>query len=123
MKTKISSQVLALTGFRFQANLGILAHELTSSQPIEVSAELNMGQQPEVPATDQLQAVLDYRKVHLIIIETCTSVHINMLESLTGKVCLRLIQLPGVIGVRVKIIKLEIFTDCAVSIQKQIGEW
>lgn len=123
MKQTTSTQILALTGFRFQANLGILAHELASSQPIEVSAELNMGEQLELPATDALEAVLDYRKVHSIIIDTCTSIHVNMLESLTGKVCQRLILLPGVIGVRVKIVKLEIFTDCAVSIQKQIGEW
>lgn len=123
MNTPTSTQILALTGFRFEANLGILAHELASSQPIEVSAELNMGEQLELPVTDQLEAVLDYRKVHSIIIEACNSIHVNMLESLTGKVCQRLLQLPGVIGVRVKIIKLEIFTDCAVSIQKQIGEW
>ncbi|MBA3594558.1 MAG: dihydroneopterin aldolase [Pseudomonadota bacterium] len=123
MRTFKSTQVMAFTGFRFQANLGILAHELAASQPIEVSAELNMGEQSELPEVDQLEAVLDYRKVHDIIIEECTAVHVNMLESLTGKVCQRLMRLPGVIGVRVKIVKLEIFADCAVSIQKQIGAW
>ena len=100
-----------------------MEHELQSSQPIEVDAELNMGNQPEQPETDQLQAVLDYRKVHEIILEECTAVHVNMLESMTGKLCMRLMQLPNVIGVRVKIVKLEIFDDCVVSIKKQTGDW
>ncbi|MFM1817802.1 MAG: hypothetical protein RL364_662, partial [Pseudomonadota bacterium] len=39
-------QVLSLTGLRFDANLGILEHEKTSPQPIQVDAELNQGTQP-----------------------------------------------------------------------------
>ena len=117
------NQVLALSGFRFNANLGVLAHELQSSQPIEVHAELNMGTQSLRPESDELQAVLDYRSVHKIIIDECTEIHVNLLESLTGKLCQRLLALPDVVGVRIKIVKLEIFDDCVVSIQKQAGTW
>ena len=123
MTANHGTRVLALSGFRFMANLGILEHELNASQPIEVNAELNMGDQPVRLEDDQLKSVLDYRKVHSIIIEECTAVHVNMLESLTGKLCERLVQMPDVIGVRVKIVKLEIFPDCVVSIQQQIGRW
>ena len=123
MTVNHGTRVLALSGFRFMANLGILEHELNASQPIEVNAELNMGNQPVRLEDDQLKSVLDYRKVHSIIIEECTAVHVNMLESLTGKLCERLARMPGVIGVRVKIVKLEIFPDCVVSIQQQIGRW
>ena len=123
MTVNHGTRVLALSGFRFMANLGILEHELNASQPIEVNAELNMGNQPVRLEDDQLKSVLDYRKVHSIIIEECTAVHVNMLESLTGKLCERLAQMPDVIGVRVKIVKLEIFPDCVVSIQQQIGRW
>src|SRR5262249_39372775 len=38
----LSSQVLQLTGLRFGANLGILAHERDGPQPIQVDAELNL---------------------------------------------------------------------------------
>ena len=123
MTVNHGTRVLALSGFRFMANLGILEHELNASQPIEVNAELNMGNQPVRLQDDELKSVLDYRKVHSIIIEECTAVHVNMLESLTGKLCERLAQMPDVIGVRVKIVKLEIFPDCVVSIQQQIGRW
>ncbi|RYG12625.1 MAG: dihydroneopterin aldolase, partial [Burkholderiales bacterium] len=67
--------------------------------------------------------VLDYRKVRKIIIDECTAEHVNLLESLIGKLGNRLMQLPGVVGVRVKIAKLEIFDDCEVAIRVQTGQW
>jgi dihydroneopterin aldolase len=117
------NQILTLTGLRFDANLGILANELTSPQPIRVDAELNMGSQPLMPHDDEILNVLDYRKVRTIIIEDCTAVHVNLLETLIGKLCLRLMALPGVLGVRVKIAKLEIFDDCEVAIRMETGQW
>ncbi|MDR1969606.1 MAG: dihydroneopterin aldolase [Burkholderiaceae bacterium] len=116
-------QTLSLTGLRFAANLGILAHELASPQPIEVDAELNLGPQPLTPRDDDIRHVLDYRKVRQIIIDECTARHVNLLESLVGKLCARLLQLPGVQGVRVRIAKLEIFDDCAVAIRMEAGSW
>lgn len=117
------NQILTLRGLRFDANLGILDHEKTAPQPIEVDAELNMGSQPLSPHDDDIKSVLDYRKVHEIIIKECTEKHINLLESLTGKLCLRLMQLPNVLGVRVRIVKLEIFDDCEVAIRMETGQW
>ena len=109
MKTPAGHQTLELTGLRFDANLGILEHEKTDPQPIQVDAELNLGTQPLLPSDDDIHSVLDYRKVRKIIIDECTAEHINLLETLIGKVSNRLMQLPGVLGVRVKIAKLEIF--------------
>ncbi len=117
------NQILTLTGLRFDANLGILANELTTPQPIRVDAELNMGSQPLLPHDDEILNVLDYRKVRAIIIEDCTAVHVNLLETLIGKVAARLMDLPGVLGVRVKIAKLEIFDDCEVAIRMETGQW
>ena len=116
-------QVLSLTGLRFDANLGILEHEKTSPQPIQVDAELNQGTQPLLPCDDDIDHVLDYRKVRKIIIDECTAEHVNLLESLIGKLAHRLLQLPGVLGVRVKISKLEIFEDCEVAIRMEAGQW
>lgn len=117
------TQKLSLTGLRFQANLGILDHEISASQPIAVDVELNQGSQPLQPVDDHIHSVLDYRKVHDIVISECTERHVNLLESLTGKLANRLLQLPGVIGVRVKIVKLEIFDDCEVAIEQLVGQW
>jgi dihydroneopterin aldolase len=116
-------QILTLTGLRFDANLGILEHEKRDPQPIQVDAELNQGLQPLLPGDDDINHVLDYRKVRAIIIAECTAEHVNLLESLIGKLSLRLMQLPGVLGARVKIAKLEIFDDCEVAIRIETGQW
>ena len=117
------TQILNLTGLRFDANLGILEHEKTDPQPIQVDAELNLGTQPLSPHDDDICLVLDYRKVRQIIITECTAEHVNLLETLIGKLAHRLMQLPGVLGVRVKIAKLEIFEDCEVAIRMETGQW
>lgn len=122
MLTK-GTQILTLTGLRFDANLGILDHEKTSPQPIQVDAELNLGTQELRPRDDEIHHVLDYRKVRQIIIDECTAEHVNLLESLIGKLAQRLLHLPGVLGVRVKIAKLEIFEDCEVAIRVETGQW
>ena len=123
MHTAAGTQILTLTGLRFDANLGILAHEKNAPQPIQVDAELNLGTQPLAPRDDDIHHVLDYRKVRQIIIDECTAEHVNLLETLIGKLCARLMQLPGVQGVRVKITKLEIFDDCEVAIRMETGHW
>ena len=122
MMTK-GHQTLSLSGLRFDANLGILDHEKASPQPIQVDAELNMGSQPLHPKDDEITNVLDYRKVRAIIIDECTAEHVNLLETLIGKLADRLMQLPGVVGVRVRIAKLEIFDDCEVAIRMETGLW
>ncbi|MEI6382991.1 MAG: dihydroneopterin aldolase [Betaproteobacteria bacterium] len=117
------TQILTLNGLRFDANLGILEHEKNAPQPIQVDAELNLGTQPLSPRDDDITHVLDYRKVRQIIIAECTAEHVNLLESLIGKLAHRLMQLPGVVGVRIKIAKLKIFEDCEVAIRMETGLW
>ena len=117
------TQILTLTGLRFDANLGILESEKIAPQPIQVDAELNLGTQPLMPSDDDINHVLDYRKVRQIIITECTAEHVNLLETLIGKLAHRLMLLPGVLGVRVKIAKLEIFDDCEVAIRVETGQW
>jgi dihydroneopterin aldolase len=123
MQTTTGTQILTLTGLRFNANLGILESEKLAPQPIQVDAELRLGIQPLLPHDDDIHHVLDYRKVRQIIINECTAEHVNLLESLIGKLAHRLLQLPGVLGVRVKIAKLEIFDDCEVAIRAEAGQW
>jgi len=123
MKATLGHQTLSLFGLRFAANLGILEVEKTGPQPIQVDAQLNLGHQPLLPLDDDINHVLDYRKVRQIIIDECTAEHVNLLETLIGKLAHRLMKLPGVLGVRVKIAKLEIFEDCEVAIRMETGQW
>ena len=118
----LGRQVLSFSGLRIEAPIGILAHEKTAPQAIRVDVELHQGQQPLRPG-DHIQQVLDYREVRQIIVSECTAGHVNLLESLIGKVAARLMDLPGVLGVRVRIAKLEIFDDCEVAIRMESGQW
>lgn len=117
------SQVLHIGGLRFNAMLGVLSHEKLSPQPVSVDAELHLGSQPLFPCDDDILNVMDYRQVRRIILDECTSGHVNLLETLIGKVAHTLLQLPGVRGVRLRIVKLEIFDDCEVSISMELGQW
>ena len=123
MSQSHGTQILTLSGLRFTANLGILDHEKTTPQPIQVDAELNQGPQTLLPTDDDILHVLDYRRVRQIIIDECTAEHINLLETMIGRLSSRLMKLPGVVGVRVKIAKLEIFDDCEVAIRRESGHW
>ena len=122
MNTTLGHQTLTLTGLRFDANLGILEFEKTAPQPIQVDAELSLGTQPLLPHNDDIDHVLDYRRVRQIIIDECTAEHVNLLESLIGKLANRLMHLPGVVGVRVNSAKLEICDDCEVAIRIETGQ-
>jgi dihydroneopterin aldolase len=123
MKHATGNQTLTLTGLRFDANLGILESEKIDPQPIQVDAELCLGCQPLLPKDDEINHVLDYRKVRQLIIDECTAEHVNLLETLIGRLTHRLMQLPGVVGARVKIAKLQIFDDCEVAIRMETGHW
>lgn len=116
-------QVIHLQGLRFKANLGILDFERSGPQPIQVDAEINLGALPIVARDADIGRVLDYRRVRAAIIDECTTEHTDLVEALVGKLCNRLMSLPGVVGVRVKLTKLEIFPDCEVAISAEVGAW
>jgi dihydroneopterin aldolase len=116
-------QVIHLQGLRFRANLGVLDFERTGPQPIQVDAEVNLGAMPVVARDADIGHVLDYRRVRTAIIDECTAEHTDLVEALLGKLSNRLMSLPGVVGVRLKLTKLEIFPDCEVSISTELGAW
>ncbi|MBV8605237.1 MAG: dihydroneopterin aldolase [Pelomonas sp.] len=116
-------QVIHITGLRFGANLGILDFEREGPQPIQVDAALNLGPQAMVSRDSDIGHVLDYRRIRQIIIDECTAEHTDLLEALVAKLCTRLMKLPGAVGVRVKVDKLEIFPDCQVAISAETGAW
>jgi dihydroneopterin aldolase len=118
-----NNRILSITGLRFNANLGILDHEKNAPQAIQVDADLQIDSPALELHQDEINHVLDYRRVHTLIIQICTYKHVNLLESLTGELCKELLSLPNVVGSRVRITKLNIFDDCEVSIQQQIGLW
>ena len=67
--------------------------------------------------------VLDYRRIRAAIIDGGTAEHTDLVEALLGKLCNRLMSLPDVVGVRLKLTKLEIIPDCEVANSTELGAW
>ncbi|MDY0743978.1 dihydroneopterin aldolase [Paucibacter sp. R3-3] len=116
-------QVVHIAGLRFGAKLGVLDFERDGPQPVQIDAQVNLGPQAIVSRDADIGHVLDYRRIRQAIIDECTTEHTDLLEALIGKLCTRLMKLPGVVGVRVKLAKLEIFPDCEVAISAEVGQW
>ena len=107
-----ASRHIYLEKLRVQASVGILPHELEAKQALLISLELALAPTPLVPASDDVREVLDYRKVRQIAIDNATSGHVNMLETLAGRICHQLLELPHVMQATVRVDKPNIFSDC-----------
>ena len=102
------------------AHIGILDHELRSTQPLHIDAEFDVRVDQDVN-DQQLQTVLDYRLLRNAIVTECTRTHINLLETLIERVMDRILdEFPDVLRVKLRISKPLAFSDCnAVGIEAE----
>ncbi|MGY8905422.1 MAG: dihydroneopterin aldolase [Burkholderiales bacterium] len=101
-----------LDRLRLQASVGILEHELASKQPLEVSIEVVLFDGSIVPARDAVSDVFDYRNLRDAALTEANQGHVNMLETLAGRIVRRLLAHKPVQSVRVRVDKPSIFIDC-----------
>lgn len=101
-----------LNQLRVQASVGILEHELLSKQQLLISLTVELPQAAIVPEGDDVRHVLDYRHLRDIAMEEAARGHVNMLETLAGRIAERLLALPGVRAAQVRVVKPNIFPDC-----------
>ncbi|MEO7152264.1 MAG: dihydroneopterin aldolase [Burkholderiaceae bacterium] len=97
---------------RVQASVGILDYELLSKQQLLISLAVEMPHAPTLPEADTVHHVLDYRQLRDAAHEEAQAGHINMLETLAGRIAQRLLALPGVALARVRVVKPNVFPDC-----------
>ena len=105
-------RTIILDRLRVQASVGILEHELRSRQPLLVSIVVQMPDAPLLPAADDVDYVLDYRLLRQVALEEALRGHVNMLETLAGRIAQRLLDIDAVAHVRVRVDKPNIFPDC-----------
>jgi 7,8-dihydroneopterin aldolase/epimerase/oxygenase len=101
-----------LDRLRVQASIGILEHELLAKQPLLISICVDIDSADLLPEVDDVAAVLDYRHLRNAAIEQVEHGHINMLETLAGRIAANLLSHSVVSRVRVRVDKPSIFTDC-----------
>ena len=105
-------RTLSIDRLRVQASVGILEHELRSRQQLLISIDVEMPGAPVLPAADDVHHVLDYRQLRDIAKQEAEGGHVNMLETLAGRIATRLLALPGVGQTQVRVVKPGIFPDC-----------
>jgi 7,8-dihydroneopterin aldolase/epimerase/oxygenase len=103
---------IILEKLRVQASVGILEHELKAKQPLTVSVTLDLPQAEVLPKSDDIYQVMDYRRVRDTILDEINKGHVNMLETLAGRISERLVVLKGVEAVTLRVDKPSIFPDC-----------
>lgn len=108
----MTSRTLYLDKLRVQACVGILEHELEASQPLFISIKVQLRTLSICPKEDEVRYVLDYRNLRDAALTEVARGHTNMLETLSGKIVMRLLELPSVMSASVRIDKPSIFADC-----------
>lgn len=94
------------------ARIGILEHELRQTQPLHIDAEIDIDSKKTVNDND-INSVLDYRKIRSIIIEEATRNHIHLVEALGEMIGHRLLaEFTEIIRVQLRISKPLAFSDC-----------
>jgi dihydroneopterin aldolase len=114
---------ILIEALRVQASIGILEHELRARQPLLITLEVEQPAAPTLPPHDDVRHVLDYRQLRHAAKQEAEGPHINMLETLAGRVAERLLAMPGVARARVRVTKPNIFPDSdAVSVEVTVPQ-
>lgn len=107
-----STQSIFIQGLRIDARIGVHAHEKGRVQPLSLDAEIQVSDAKFHPSKDRLDEVFDYQAVRNTVREVVDSGHIHLLETLADRVIERLLAMPEVQRVRVRISKFTAFSDC-----------
>lgn len=91
---------ITLKGMRFHTLVGLLPHEASIPQPLELDVTVQLSLR-RVGETDSPHALLDYRTLYKVVAETVgTSPH-RLLEGLCERIATEALALEGVERVRV----------------------
>jgi dihydroneopterin aldolase len=92
-------EAVTLQGMRFHARVGVLPHEATLPQPIEVDLTVWRAGPP------RQGSVIDYRTLYDLVQRSAESGHLPYLEQLAERIAADALGVPGVGGVRVAVRK------------------
>jgi len=95
------------------AHIGILEHELRSTQPLHIDADIDVAVHTAVNDHD-IASVLDYRAIREAIVAECTQAHVHLIETLIEQVARRLLaDFADIRALRLRVSKPMAFSDCA----------
>lgn len=96
----LPSDCITLRGMRFHTCVGLLPHEESIPQPLELDLTVWLSLR-HVGETDSPKRLLDYRSLYGVVSETVGTSHHRLLEALCEKIAGRALALDTVQRVRV----------------------
>jgi dihydroneopterin aldolase len=96
--------MILLAGLRFSGRHGARAEERAQAQEFKVDVEVEADLH-RAGRTDRLEDTVDYTRVHAIAREVVEGESVNLIETLAGRIADRVLDLPRVGGVSVRVTK------------------
>jgi dihydroneopterin aldolase len=94
------NDAITLRGMRFHTLVGLLPHEESIPQPLELDLTVSLSIR-RVGETDSPRSLLDYRTLYQLVSETVGTSHHRLLEALCERIAAKALALQGVERVRV----------------------
>ena len=91
---------ISLKGMRFHTLVGLLPHEESIPQPLEIDLTVQLSLR-RVGQTDSPRALLDYRTLYEVVSEAVGKSHHRLLEALCEQIASKALALDRVERVRV----------------------
>ncbi len=96
----MTQDAITLRGLRFHTLVGLLPHEESIPQPLELDVTVHLSLR-RVGETDSPRALLDYRTLYQLVAETVGTSHHRLLEALCEQIATKVLTLDPVERVRV----------------------
>lgn len=92
--------------------IGVHRHEKDGSQRVRINLDLSVLEAAD-PVEDKLANVLCYEQLVTRVRNLATAGHVNLVETLAERIAGLCLQEPDVESVRVRVEKLDVFSDAA----------
>jgi dihydroneopterin aldolase len=96
----MAHDAITLKGMRFHTLVGLLPHEESIPQPLEIDLTVHLSLR-RVGETDSPRALLDYRTLYQLVSDTVGPSHHRLLEALCEQIAAKALALSHVERVRV----------------------
>ncbi len=97
----------------FEANIGVYDRERAGAQRLVVNVDLFVSLSASTPRHDRVEEVVDYDFVRETIRRRLGRGHVNLQETLIDDLAEALLEHPGVVAVRIRSEKPDVYSDVA----------
>ncbi|MEL0114518.1 MAG: dihydroneopterin aldolase [Rickettsiales bacterium] len=92
--------------------IGVHRHEKDGTQRVRINLDLSVAESSQ-PVDDRLSNVLCYEDVITKVRALASAGHVNLVETLAERVAALCLAEPDVLSARVRVEKLDVFSDAA----------